>query len=91
MKVSFPGFELSTEHASSSYGQPVLIFNDVAYGPCDKVSGPILGEISAARLVRATEPSLGHTADSLEMARNFLDLASTGFGLSGQSYDNFPF
>ena len=27
--------EMTTEHAASSYGQPVAVFGDVAYGPAE--------------------------------------------------------
>jgi hypothetical protein len=40
MKVTLlPSFELTTEHASSSYGQPVLVNRDTgeAFGPDDIV------------------------------------------------------
>lgn len=32
---------LTTEHAASSYGQPVAVFEGVAYGPAE--IGPLLG------------------------------------------------
>lgn len=78
--------ELTTNHAASSYGQPVLLIDGIAYGPCDKTPSGI----SAAQLVR-TDVNL---SAPLDMKRKFLDMAIKGFGLNefqSQSYDYFPF
>lgn len=77
---------LTTNHSASSYGQPVLLLDGIAYGPCDKTPNGM----SAARVVR-TDVDL---EAPLEMKRKFLDLAVQGFGLTGShalSYDHFPF
>ena len=78
--------KLTTNHPASSYGQPILLLDGIAYGPCDTIPTGM----SAAQLVR-TNASL---EASLDMKRKFLDLALVGFGLTGwqaQSYDHFPF
>jgi len=44
MNATFQGFELTTEHSTSSYGIPVLIYQGEAYGPderLDKSNDPI--------------------------------------------------
>lgn len=43
---------LTTNHAMSSYNQPVLVRDGVAYGPSDWVDEGIFGLISAQEIVR---------------------------------------
>lgn len=78
--------ELTTNHAASSYGMPVLVIEKTAYGPCDRTPNGM----SAAQIVR-TDVNLDAP---LELKRKFLDAAIIGFGLVGAqaiSYDYFPY
>ena len=46
--------KLTTEHAASSYGQPVLVWRGEAYGPGDLLEDPATGVlVSAFGAVRA--------------------------------------
>lgn len=59
---------LTTEHAASSYGLPVLAVDGEPYGPADILPS---GEPAVAWVTRwSTEPA--RTADELDMARAFL-------------------
>lgn len=40
-------FELTTNHPSSSYGQPVLVVDGQAYGPADVVPGQPIEQTAA--------------------------------------------
>ena len=46
---------LSTDHAASSYGQPVLIINGTVYGPGDRYTG-YAGEQTSILFCRTTCP-----------------------------------
>ena len=46
---------LTTEHAASSYGQPVLVVDGVAYGPGDSVPS------APARIIATTRTTGPHT------------------------------
>ena len=54
---------LTTEHAASSYGQPVLVWRGVAYGPADRLplagweAAPTGYELVAAKLLTAFSPA----------------------------------
>ena len=37
--------KLTTDHAQSNYGKPVLVLDDVAYGPEDIIDGHMAGSI----------------------------------------------
>jgi hypothetical protein len=43
MKTTIGRAELTTEHAASSYGKPVLVLDGVAYGPEDLIDGNMAG------------------------------------------------
>lgn len=45
LTIAYSGetFELTTDHAASSYGQPVCLVNGQVYGPCDHYL-PITGD-----------------------------------------------
>lgn len=45
--------ELTTNHASSSHGIPVLVIDGNAYGPCDETPLEVAGRTSALGIVRA--------------------------------------
>lgn len=49
----FPGAVLTSEHATSSYGRPVLVIGGEGYGPGDVLSLPDGGMIGARDWVRA--------------------------------------
>ena len=58
---------LTTEHPSSSYGKPVLLIDDQAYGPAD-----LVGSTTAAdKLINAVRSFLEQWKDGpqLEIAR----------------------
>ncbi len=83
MKASLsPSWELSTEHAASSYGQPVLVqrSSKQAFGPADIVRiYPRWGFLPAARAVArlATLTPLGAEAQAL-VDRFVANLPPTG-------------
>jgi hypothetical protein len=43
MKTTIGRAELTTEHAASSYGKPVLVLDGQAYGPEDMLDGNMAG------------------------------------------------
>ncbi len=53
MDITFSnGATLTTDHAASSYGQPVLVIDSQAYGPADIINPScIFGPLSAAMMV----------------------------------------
>lgn len=48
----YPEAQLTTEHAASSYGQPVLVIGGEAFGPGDILALPDGGMINAREWVR---------------------------------------
>lgn len=58
---------LTTDHPASSYGLPVFILKNVAYGPRDKISKFLVAEI-----VHEWAEEDGRTNDELSLAGSFL-------------------
>ena len=44
-------FTLTMNHAASSYGQPILLLNGIAYGPGDRIESDFYGSRIAAELI----------------------------------------
>ena len=74
MQVRLSGsWELSTDHAASSYGQPVLVNLDTgdAYGPGDILQYPPDGYMTAADAVRRLATTVQLDADGLALVARF--------------------
>lgn len=76
---------LTTDHAASSYGIPVLLIEGVAYGPADRVPGlpnaDIFGGTTAASLVAGLSDNAPNNAKIL--ADKYLRSWPTGPQLCG--------
>lgn len=76
MKVTLsPSWELSTDHAASSYGQPVLVNRATgeAYGPGDIVRPyPSHGSTTAAEAVRRLAKTARLDADGQALVARFV-------------------
>jgi len=55
---------LTTDHAASSYGLPVLVLDDHAYGPADRVDDGSPAGCTADDLVRKTRVVLAAPGDN---------------------------
>ncbi len=67
---------LTTDHAASSYGVPVLLIGDTAYGSADVLPGGMrAGELVGRFLARAAAGpgNFIETAEGRALARRFLD------------------
>jgi len=60
---------LTDEHASSSYGHPVLISNGTAHGPLDLIDNGLFGCVAAKTEVLATRGLL--TDHELDLLRRW--------------------
>lgn len=72
-----PSWELSTDHAASSYGQPVLVHRATgeAYGPGDIVAPyPSYGPMVAADAVRRMAKTAHLDADGRALVERFTAL-----------------
>lgn len=66
---------LTTDHSASSYGVPVLLIGETAYGPADILpSGMRAGELVGRFLARAAAGpgTFVETQEGRDMARRFL-------------------
>lgn len=64
---------LTNEHSSSSYGQPVLVYEGVAHGPADMMDLGIFGlEPAYEHGRRAVVPSLGLDADQVALMAKWI-------------------
>lgn len=82
LAINAPGRDiyLSTDHAASSYGVPVLVEAERAYGPADLIDSG-LGPVTAAELVRQCGPCLGRPGDvDADEAQEMLDAWEAGVG-----------
>jgi hypothetical protein len=64
--------ELTTDHAASSYGVPVLVVDGVAYGSGDTLPTRFAGASKAAYAVQASV-NFGRVASGDPMVNRFLD------------------
>jgi len=72
-----PSWELSTEHATSSYGQPVLVHRTTgdAYGPGDILSAyPSYGLLPAAAVVRRLAKTATLDEEGRALVERFVSL-----------------
>ncbi len=70
-----PSFELSTEHAASRYGQPVLVHrtSGEAYGPADLLRAyPSYGYLPAAHVVARLAGARAPNAKAMELVALFV-------------------
>lgn len=75
--VLAPSWELSTEHAASSYGQPVLVHRATgeAYGPGDILTAyPSYGPRPAAAVVRRLARTATLDNEGLALVERFVTL-----------------
>jgi hypothetical protein len=85
---------LTTEHAASSYGVPVLVIEGEAYGPADMTPEGTTAEEAVLRLTRAFLGSLGDAGTRsntlrirlTEAERAGLDEAAAAAGQSRSEY-----
>lgn len=56
------GFDLTSEHSASSYGQPVMVIGGVAYGRNDIVPS-LFGDEAAVEKAKRERPALAQTLD----------------------------
>jgi len=77
MKIQLtPSFELSNEHAASSYGQPVLLHRatNEAFGPGDILSPyPSWGLMPASKAVERMARTKKLTYDEQQFVKKFTD------------------
>ena len=85
MEVTLDGIgRLTTEHAASSYGQPVLVIGgeaDVAHGPGDYIdvgAAPVPAWRVVERYVNWTRPE----GEARELAETFIALGQAAGGVS---------
>lgn len=82
MQVNLSGsWELSTDHAASSYGQPVLVNRTTgeAFGPGDILKPyPSYGFMSAAEAVRRLSKTADLDAEGRDLAAKFADFLKDG-------------
>ena len=61
--------QLTTNHAASSYGQPVLVLNGVAYGPADVIPG--VGQTAEDVVLTSFRRALVLGEDAGKLVRRF--------------------
>lgn len=69
---------LTTEHAASSYGIPVLVVGETAYGPGDVLPTGETARAFVGRFLIGSPPQIGRwaarTPEALDAARRFLGM-----------------
>jgi len=82
MKVTLlPSWELTTEHAASSHGQPVFVnrADNQAYGPADVLEPyPSWGWVTGAMAVKRMAARRKFTDDERAFVARFIDLGKRG-------------
>ena len=78
--VKIGNWELTANHPRASYGQPVLLIDDVAYGPGDVVCTTPSGDPVRAvyLLVRDAGDHGPYTAQAVRLIRKFVALDPRG-------------
>jgi hypothetical protein len=68
--MEYPLLTLSTDHAASNYGQPVLVAGGVAYGPLDlvRIGGRV---VTACELVRSLAIPRPEDPDAARLVAQF--------------------
>jgi len=64
-------WSLTTDHASASYGRPVLVIDGTAYGPADTVE-LVSHHMPAAEAVRRLTASASLDADERALVKAFI-------------------
>jgi len=84
LAINVPGRDvmLSTEHAASSYGVPVLVEDGRAYGPADPIDAGQGKMVPAAHLVKTAGIVRGRPGDLDGDADQLIDAAEAGWPLT---------